>query len=401
MSYTVSDIKSELDGVLHGTTTNQVIGLDNLIDRSARRFLEDLDPMETIRIADISPYLYQNVWDYTCPSDLKGDRIVDIRPQVNRTPADQFSQIYNANFDANKQNIGLAAPPTVTVQWNSGVKSLRINKSLIAPLLVNAVNSITDNGTWAVGGDATNLMADSINFVYAGSSLKFDVSGAGTTAYLENSDMTAVDLSRDVDQGTEFLYAYIPSGSVVTNFILRWGSSATDYWTQTVTSAFNTTAFQTGWNLLAFDWPTATVVGAPDDTAVNYARLTLTYDGDAAFNYRFNSLASQLGSIYQIEYYSKCLFRDTAGVFQETITDDTNIVNLDTDSYNIFFSLVAYYCAQQVQGANSGFDYQFFLRDYEEGKKRYRNKIKNQVLKPKSLYYTMPNNARYVTSWNS
>jgi len=39
MSSTVSDIKSGLNGIMHGTTNNQIVGLNTLIDRSARRFI--------------------------------------------------------------------------------------------------------------------------------------------------------------------------------------------------------------------------------------------------------------------------------------------------------------------------------------------------------------------------
>ncbi len=401
MAYSVSDIKSELNGVLHGTTINQVTGPDVLISRAARTLVADFDPMETIRIAQVSPFLFDQVYDYTCPSDLKGDRIIDIRPQVNRTPDNRFSQLYNEDFDANKGTPRGWRMPSFTVQWNNAVKTLRIDKSLIAPLLVNSVSSITDNGTWAAGGNASNLVVDTINYVDGGGSLRFDVSagGAGSTAYLENSTMTAVDLSRDVDQGTEFLWVYFPDATEVTNVILRWGSSSANYWTVTATSAFNSTAFQNGWNLLSFSWNGATEVGTPDDTAVNYARLTVTYDGSANTDYRFNSLTSQLGAIYEIEYYSKFLFRSSAGTFQETVLDDSDLINLDTDSYNVFFSLVALYCAQQIQGQNSSFDLAFFQQEYDKQKKRYVEKIKSQTIRPQSTYYSMPR-TRYVLNRN-
>lgn len=395
MSYTVADLKANLTGVLHGTTTNQVTGLDVLIDRAARKFLEDIDPIETVRIAQISPSIFSQVYDYTCPTDLKGDRIIDIRPQVNRYPSNQFIQKYNADFDANKSNNLFLEQPNFTIQWNNAVKTIRIEKNIISPLIVNGVNTLTDNGTWSTGGDATDLVVDNLNYVYGGGSLRFDVSGAGTSAYLENDDMMSVDLSRDEGQGVEFLWVYIPDVSIVTNFILRWGSSSSDYWTVTTTSAFNSTAFQNGWNLLSFSWNGATSVGSPDASDITYARLELTYDGTADTDFRFNSLTSQLGAIYEIEYYSKYLFRSSAGIWQETVADDTDIINLDTDSYNIFFSLVALYCAQQVQGKNSAFDAQFFTNEYEMGKNRYQQKIKSQVLKPKTTYYAMPRR-RYV-----
>lgn len=390
--YTIADLKNELGGVLHGTNLNKVQGIDVLINRAGRKLIEDIDPIETVRIEQIDNALYDQVYDYTCPADLKGDRIIDIRPQINRTMADKFAQTYNEEFDVSKATIANVSGE-VTIQYDTAVKSLRIAKNLISPLLVNPATTITGTGTWSALPLATNLVNDNLNYVYGGSSLRFDVgAGApGSTASLENSTFTAVDMSRDEDQGSLFAYVFIPDATIITNFILRWGSSNADYWQVTVTSAQNSVAFQNGWNLLRFNWNGATVVGAPVATAVDYLLFTVTYDGTADTDFRLNSITSQLGTIYEIAYYSKYLYRDfTTGAFQETVTADSNIINLDTDSYNLLFNLVGYYVSQQVQGANSSFDSAYFLKEYTDAKKRYVAKIKSQVIKPTQQYYSMP-----------
>jgi hypothetical protein len=218
--------------------------------------------------------------------------------------------------------------------------------------------------------------------------------GAGgdpSTGYLENSTMEPVDISRDFEQGSEFIYVFLPDPLIVDNCILRWGSSPTDYYERTVTTTQDSLAFQTGWNLLRFDWNGATVVGSPDPMAINYARFTITYDGTPQFNYRINNLVSRLGSIYQIEYYSKFLFRDfVTGAFQENVTDDSNLINLDTDSYNLLFNLTGYYAAQQIQGSNSSFDSQYWMNEYLAAKSRYTAKYKSEIIQPSQPYYKMP-----------
>lgn len=404
MAYTVSDLKNDLTGVLHGTTLNQVVGLDLLINRSARKVLSDCDPIEMVRIVPVTGPLFTGVFDYTCPDDLKGDRIIDIRPQIKRTVADRFFQTYNEPFDLTKlQLTGQAGE--VTIQYNTAVKSLRIVKNVLQGLLVNTASTISDEGTWAVGGNATNLSVDTLNYVYGSGALRFDViAGANpSTAYLENSTQTAVDLTRDWEEGSEFLYFYFPVASQVISCNLRWGSSPTDYWTQTVTTSQNSTAFQNGWNLLQFPWNGATIVGSPDKTSITYLRATVTYDGTVNYNYRLNDIVSQLGAIYEIEYYSKFMFRDSStGVFQENVTDDSNIINLDTDSYNILFNQVAFLVAQQVQTSNSPYDASFFQKEYDESVARYVAKIKSQVLKPQSTYYEMPQtNINPLIRWSS
>lgn len=391
MSYSVSDLKNELTGVLHGTTLNQIQGLDALINRSARKVLTDVDPIETIRIIPITSPIFDRIYDYAVPDDLKGDRVIDIRPQVNRTPMDRFLQTYNEPFDAYKSAI--PGQPLFTVQFNTGIKSMRIEKNLPFGALVNGVTAVTDdNGTWVAGGNATNLQTDYVNFVYAGSSVEWDVSAGAdpSNASIINTTMDSVDLSVQYEQGSLFLYVYLPSPLAVYSCTLDWGSSATDYWSRTVTVTQFNNSFQQGWNLLQFEWHNATVVGSPDQSAVTYAKFNVSYDGVLDYGYHLNDIICQLGTIYQIEYYSKFLFRDvTTGAFQENVTSDSNIINLDTDSYNLLFNQVAFYCAQQVQAADSQFDATYWQNEYTVALARYVAKIKSQVLKPTQSYYNI------------
>lgn len=391
MSLNVSDVKSELTAVLHGTTLNQIQSIDAMFDRAARKLLNDLDPIETERIVQLADPIYNQVYDYPIPDDLKGDRIIDIRPQVNRTLLDRFFQRYQADFDLYKTYV--LGEGDWSLQFNTAQKSIRIAKNVIPSILVNNVSSIVGNGTWIVGGNGSNLKQDSLLYISGGSSLEIDLTSAvpGTDAYIETADSEPVDLTRDDEQGVEFYYAYIPDTAVVNSYKLRWGSSPTDYWEQTVTANFFGNAFQVGWNLLKFDWSSATVVGSPDATQVRYLRLTVNNTGVATAGFRFNNLVSQLGQIYEILYYSKYLFRDAiTGAFQERVTDDSNIINLDTDSYNMFFNLVAYFAVQQQKSVTGQFDASFFLNEYEKEKKRYVAKIRSQVQKPQDQYYKMP-----------
>ena len=381
MSYLVSDLKSDLTAILHGTTIDQVVGVDALIDRAARQLLLDVDPQETKRSQQLNNQVYSSVYDYQLPSDLKGDKIIDIRPQVNRGLGDNPTQTYSKNFDLKKTN------NSFDVKYNSGVKSLRYSKTVKAGALLNEADSITSNGTWAVGGDATNLTEDGIQFVSGSSSLNFDLDGSTTSGYIQNSTMTAVDLSESEDISSIFVWVYIPDTSIITSVDLRWGSSTTAYWNRTVTQTQDTTAFQTGWNLLRFDWNGATETGSPDSSAINMLRVTINYDGTADTDFRVDNIISRRGAIFLIDYYSKFIFRSSAGTWQETVSDDTDIINLDTDSYNLLLNKVAEYASRNIQGEDSAFDYQTFKNDYDQGVVKYRRTYKSEILKPQNTYY--------------
>lgn len=399
MAYSITNLKADLTGVLHGTTLNQITNLDGLIYRAARQVIRDVDPQETIRIIPFTNPIYNQVFDYAVPTDLKGTKIIDIRPQVNRYMSDIWLQSYNQAFDLMKT---LTLQDMFTIQFNSSLKTIRIAApNAPTPILVNQASQISENGTWAVGGNASNLQQDNVNYVAGGSSLSFDLSSGAdpSTGYLENTTSTAVDLTEQLNQGSFFIYVYLPTGLDFDNIKLRWGSSSTNYYEVTATTTQENTVFQNGWNLVAFPWLGATVVGTPDVTAIDYLRVTYTYDGSTQTAVRLNNIVVANGQILNVEYYSKYMFRDAStGAFQETVTDDSNLVNLDTDSYDLLFYQVAYLAAQQQQGKNAlQYDGSTFLNLYNDAVSRYKAMYKSQVQKPQSTYYQQPNPA--PTQW--
>lgn len=397
MPYNVQTLKNDLTGVLHGTTVNQIQNLNGLINRAARQLLLDVDPQETKRILEFIGPIFNTVFDYPIAADVKGNKIVDIRPQVRRLPVDIWSQAYNQAFDVWKQNVFTLAN-MFTLNFNTGVKTLRIAAPFLnPPIIVNQADDTDDNGTWATGGTASGLVDNNVNFVQGAGSLQFN--GTIGAAYIENSTMTAVDLTAHLNQSSFFVYVYVPTGSNLTSVNLRWGSSTANYYTSTVTQNQNGVAFVNGWNLCQFVWSTASTVGSPSVTAINYTRVTLNLTSTATACL-VNGVNSILGSILEYEYYSKYLFRDAStGTFQETVTDDSNLINLDTESYNLLFNKVAEFAVQQQQGLDATFyDGTFFRGEYDAGVLRYKAMYKSEVQKPQSTYYPMPNtsNSRFV-----
>ncbi len=105
-----------------------------------------------------------------------------------------------------------------------------------------------------------------------------------------------------------------------------------------------------------------------------------------------NGLDSTLGTVLEYEYYSKYMFRDAiTGAFQERVTDDSNLINLDTETYNVLFNKVAELAVQQQQG-NSALQYDgsFFAKAYADGVAKYKLMYKSEVQKPQTTYYAKP-----------
>lgn len=380
MSYTIANAKTDLEGILKGTSTNKVRNISDLFSRAAREVLLDVDPQETKRTAQIASALFDNVYDYTAPSDLKGNKIIDIRPQTGRVPSDHFSQVYTKEFDRFKSE----SSNTFQVTSNNGLKRIRIDANIGDLIVINECESVTANGTWVGSNDATNVTTDSQTFASGTSSVNFDVSGATTTATITNSTMEQIDLTDHDEQSTLFAWFYFPDSTAITSVQLKWGNSAAAYWASTATSAFDG-AFQNGWNLLSFSWNGATETGSVDPETIDYVEANITYDGDADTDLRLDSITSNLGKIFDIEYYSKFLFRTSGGTWQETTSSDSDIVNLDTESYNMWLFKVAEFCAQQIEQIKD--DVSYFKNEYMRSLRRYKAMYKSEVEKPRGSYY--------------
>ncbi len=389
MAYSVSTLLSDISGVVHGTTTNKIPNVYGIINRAARAVLLDVDPKETQRIVQIGQ-VFNDVFDYPCPVDLKGDRIVDLAPQAQRFPSDIYQQVYAQTFDAQKI---LSISKRIYTQWNTGVKSIRIEApTLTAPIVISDTST---TGGWAATTGASNLSLDTTNNVAGGGALVFNLDAGHASGYVENSTLTPLDLSAHENISTLYLWVYMPTGSSITNVNLRWGSSSSNYWTSTATQTQESTAFVDGWNLLAFPWVSATSSGSPDSSIVSYLRITPTYNSTLQTGFQVCNLTSNLGFIFNMQYYSKYLFRDaTTNVFQETVTDATDnakIINLDTESYNLLFNKVAFYVAQSLQGADASYDADYWQTEYNNALLKYRAENPSESIKKGETYYNMPN----------
>jgi len=391
MSYSISTLKTDLTGKLHGTSLSKIQGINNIIDEAARQVLQDVDPYETIKQAQITNGVYDSVYDYQLPSDLKGTKIVDIRPQANRGLEDRFFNRFSEDFDLRK------ADGTFSFSYNGSVRSLRLSRAINDNVTIHQMNSLTENGTWAATSDATNLTTDNVYYISGSTSLKFDLNGSTTAGYIENSTMTQLDLSDYEDQGSIFLWAYFPDSSIITNLILRWGNDSSNYWQATATTPHNETSFSDGWNLIRFDWNGATEVngGSIDSETVDYARVTITYDGTADTDIRIDNIVIRLQEILELEYYSKYIFRDSStNAFAENVASDNDLVNLDTDSYNLLLYKVAELAAINQQGVDSTLDYQIYRDNYERAVRKYKMMYPSQFKKPQVSYYNITSGNR-------
>ncbi len=392
--YTISSLKTDIERKIHSTTVDKISTFNELVYEAARNVLARTDPAETRRTVNFEKAMYDNALRYLSPTDLKGDKILSIRPQTNKTWMDRFKNVYGNDFDNYRSS------QTFSVEFDSGVKYIRASKALPKGSTLDLMNTVADNGSWNNLSDTSNLTVDTVNYLNGASSLKFDLNPASTSGYIENSTLESQDYTNYENLGVGFVSVYIPDATTITAINLRWGSSAANYWNKTVTAAHDSTVLRNGWNLLRFDWDSATAVGTPDSSDITYARLTFTHDTAGVTGVRLNGIFFELGRIYELVYYSKYLFRDgTTGAWKESPTDDGDIVNLDTDSYNVLLYETALLVAQELQGEDSAFDVKFWERQKKNAWDDYEVNHPSEAIPKTGTYYRMPNRTRGINGW--
>lgn len=342
ITITLAQLKNDITPLLKGTSLKQIIDFYGVAAAAANRMLARISPEETRRTATLSTPFWDNVNDYSLATDYK--QMIDIRPtdfpnrptmpgrsDFSQTTAKQF----NIRLDAN----------SFSIRWNNMVRTLR------AQVLPSGNVTVMDafdptisgttavcNGTWSPEGDISDLYNEPLNFIYNNASLGMNLSGVAGAGNILNTTAEAVDMSALRYEDTSFIFYYIPVGysSRFTSFTLRRGSSATAYKQATVTTKADGTAFSDGWNFLMFAWNTASTTGSPDDTLNTYRRFGVNYSiGTAIAGCLIDNWTDSLGHLYEMEYYSEYLFRTSAGVWIQSPTTDTDLVNVSPSSYEI------------------------------------------------------------------
>jgi len=386
-NYTQNELYEMVDGMVH-QKFSQVNDRQVTVNRAVRFVLGDMDMRGHKRNAVISPNVFNDVYSYTAPSDLKQDALIDIRRQRPRNSFEKFYLVDETEFDRMKG----VSEYIVAIEDDDLGKILKIDgvEGNTRAVLHNC-NSVTANGTWAVGGDASNITADTENYITGGASLNFDMATGAATGHIELTGATQIDLTNHDEKGSIFVWVFIPDysdaeGDTVTNFILRWGNDDSAYWSRTVTTTNEGLTFHDGWQLLRFDWNGATETGTVDPSAIDYLRLTVTKAAALAADtdWRVDEIVSRVGDIYNVVYYTKYGWTDSAGAYIEESSATTDLVVADTTEIEIISNKAAEYASQELKEYD---EVSYFRGEYERLKRVYRSKYPTERMKRRNKYY--------------
>jgi hypothetical protein len=336
MVYTRSAFKQKINAGIKGKI-GMLIDADELMNQAVREVISDTDLRSTRRKAAISPKLFSDFYDYAAPSDLKAYGIIDIPAQVKRGD-ETWDLVPSEEFDRNKE-LG-----TIAVDSFDGRNVFKISADIDDDSYsISELDTLTSGGgTWEAFGDAETLAADGDDYMAGAGSIKWNISSAGgTTAGIKNDDVDEFDITDFLGGNSSiFVYHKINSATNITNYILRIGTDSSNYYSKTITAQNDGTAFVAGWNTLRFDLTSLTEIGSVTDTSINYIAIYMTKAAGkvSESDYKFDYLTLKRGEIHNVVYYSKYGWQSSAGVYKENSTDDTDLLNADTDEYDLFIA---------------------------------------------------------------
>lgn len=396
MYYTRTNIKTRIATLISGEISDADQNI--LINRAVTEIISDADLRTQKRRTPLTPNLFDDVYQFTCPADLKGRKICDIQPQIKRGRFDDWRLTTSEEFDRMKSNNreDIVGDPIKIGRFSwSGDNIIAIDEhDYIKKILVSrpvddfttAIDPCDTLGSWVAFGDGSNIVLDSSNYVKGSACLKYDISAAGgTTAGIQNSSISTKDLTNYLMEGSIFVWAYITSTTNITNFKLRLGSNSSNYNEMTATTTNEGTVFSVGWNLLRFDLSALVATGSPVNTAITYCAIYMTKAAGkiSEVSYRFDDIVLKKGAHYDLAYYSKYGWQSAAGVYKQDSDDNGDYINADIDEIAVFELKYTHLAEKHLRNAGAA---STALAEYLAKVKDYQIKNPSEALIMTSTY---------------
>lgn len=344
MSYTVQELQNDAMRKVKCSESSDFL---SLVNEASRKLLSKVDPLET-KVTDYLEYgVFSGISRYYVPDDLKNKKIIDIRRQIGRTFLSDFAQTSNRTFDKYYSTAPGLVLNHFTIEHDRGRRYLRFSDTCQGKTL--CITPCDDISNWNVYGSINNLTLDKFNRLQGNGSLRFDIN-SNTFGAIENISLVPMNLSDYQQVGSLILSMFSSKLHAIQSVKLIWGSSATDYYSFTVTAPHNYTDFVDEWQQLKFPFDKMTVVGTPNAEAISRIRIEFVTDGTPIYDMRIDSINAHIGQLYQITYYSDWIFRNPETLtFKERTDSLSDEIILDGDAYQILLTEVSILLSEEVR----------------------------------------------------
>ena len=404
--YALSSLRTRINykvkGALDSTTQNGIINeavrmvmADVDLYTTKRKAMLSLDganavPSESVSGTYKSGHLaeivaQQDKFEFHCPSDLKGNAVVDIQRRVDK--ANQYDLTTPEEFQRRKSMYGQQV--AIDDQEFSMRKLLVSGIEDISNASIHACNTYDGDGTWAAdGAEITAVSTNTSNYLEGSGSIGFTtVTAAITGGTLTVADMTAVDISAYEDYSV-YAWVYIPMATGLTSFTLKWGSSSANYFSRTVTATHDNVSFFVGWNLLRFPWADATETGTVVETAVDYIQLTVVKGSTntGTTGWLIDNIWTTKDSEHDVIYYTEYGWQNASGIYILESTADTDLINADAEGADLIILKAAELCSEKIDDQTG---VKSFMSQYNEKKVEYEMTHPSQRMLESTIYQGM------------
>lgn len=362
MRYTVYNIIRDIERKIHGSTITD--SFPPQLDEGRRNMTKIISPPEMKRSAFIEYGLYDEVERYAIPEDVSYEDIVDIgeidKDKNLDTIAKPIAHVYQRQFDQKRRD------NIFSINWDNGIKTMSIYRpkglKRHQHLVINDLDTLSDNGSWNTSGNVVNLRLDELNHVSKKASLSFDINASSAYGSISNFTMTPVNIFDYMNTGAAFSWLSFPIPQNLISVKLTLGSNQsdleTDYFYQTVQQPHDNNEFTTGWSLLKFMLSNMNSVGNPNPKSIGYIRFDFNTTGEAIPACNIDSLVVRKGKIYQITYNSSyCLIDARTRAWKKMTTANSDEFPFEEDTYQILMLETALVVQKDIYANNIGASY--------------------------------------------
>lgn len=396
MRYTVYNLIRDINRKIHGSTITD--GFTGQLDEGRRNMIKIIKPPEMKRTAFIEYAVYDEVEKYAIPEDVTYEDIVDIVPiDKDRnldTIAKPVAHVYQRQFDQKRRD------NIFSINWENGVKTMAIYRpkglKRHQRLVINDIDSISENGSWNTSGNVVNLRLDELNHVSKKASLSFDINDSSSEGSISNFTMKPVDINDYMNVGAAFSFLSFPIPEHLLSVKLTMGSNqtdlTTDFFYQTVTHPHDNNEFTTGWSLLKYMLNDLNSEGNPNPKSIGYIRFDFTTDGQAIPACNIDSLVVRKGKIYEITYNSAyCLIDARTRAWKKFTTANSDEFPFEEDTYQILMLETALVVQKDIYASNIGasFDISGIENDLQSAYQIYFSNHKEEIIEPEQYTDSM------------
>lgn len=330
-TFTVQDVLNRTGDWVSNYSTGQVTQAAKIraVDYSVNHLKRLLGfPQDEVK----STFLYtsDNLY-YPCPSDFQ--EVIGLFYDSQKANFPMFGRAWQ--YRPYQEILRMTGQYPGTANWfshttiNGSHQIIMLGTNQMGGQLIESF----DSNVYTASGDANSATNDT-NFKYQGSaSEKFTLTYSTGTATL-TSPTVFWDFTSTVNNSGFFnLYVYFPSTNV-TNVKFQFGSSPTNYYTQTVTQNANGQSWQLNtWNKLTFATSSAVPTGTPVLTNINFFKIIFTIPSNfgTVAGFHVDDLYTTIPDLMDLVYYSTNKGTNLAGSTISQFTAITDSMSYDYD----------------------------------------------------------------------